>query len=276
MRCSYCHQRGHNKRTCPTLTARMKVRHDEHIAAGHTDTWAIQQYKDRIKPKGTKKANQRCGYCGEYGHTRRKCEKLQQDMDWYIMHHNVLVKVAHDYIVQSPVGIGSLFTTKENKWVGDDYKHFTEHLVLIDFRVTKEVKRSHFPITAVFRNIQNGWCHNMDIRPYVRDPSYGTGGGSYTPKLVAASTGIIPSSWVADNLVDIAEAKQLGFFRRDGRKDEDERNYQFTNRDRAKTYLESAEVNQSTWRYGDAINELFLLDPKNIRAKIFEDFKSGQ
>jgi len=275
MRCSYCHQRGHNKRTCPTLTARMKVRHDEHIAAGHTDTWAIQQYKDRIKPKGTKKANQQCGYCGDYGHTRRKCEKLQQDMDWYIMHHNVLVKVAHDYIVNSPVGIGSLFTTKESKWVGDDYKHFTEHLVLVDFRVTKEVKRGQFPIPAIFRNVQSGWHHNMDIRPYVRDPSYGTRMG-YTPKLVAASTGIIPSSWVADNLVDIAEAKQLGFFRRDGRKDEDERNYQFTNRDKAKTYLESAEVNQSSWRYGDAINELFLLDPKNIRAKMFEDFKSGQ
>ena len=90
------------------MTARMKRRHDDDIAEGHTDTWAIREYKDRINPKGTKKANQRCGYCGEYGHTRRKCEKLQQDMDWYIMHHNVLVKVAHDYIVQSPVGIGSL------------------------------------------------------------------------------------------------------------------------------------------------------------------------
>tara|TARA_E500000305_G_scaffold97996_1_gene89324 strand:- start:469 stop:1242 length:774 start_codon:yes stop_codon:yes gene_type:complete len=257
----------------------MKSRHDVDIEAGHTDTWAIQEYRDRINSKGTKKANQRCGYCGEYGHTRRKCEKLQQDMDWYIMHHNVLVKVAHDYIVNSPVGIGSLFTTKESKWFGDDYKHFTEHLVLIDFTITKEIKRGQFPITGVFRNTREGWHHKMDIRPYVKNPSRGLRAACYTgyvPKLVAASTGIIPSSWVADNLVDIAKAKQVGFFRRVGRKNEDYRNFRFSKRADAKSYLESSRADKSSWRYGASIKELEMLDPKNIRAKMFEDFKSGE
>ena len=273
MRCSYCNQRGHNRRTCPVLTARMKVRHDVDIEAGHTDTWAIQEYKDRIKPKGTKKANQRCGYCGEYGHTRRKCEKLQQDMDWYIMHHNVLVKVAHDYIVQSPVGIGSLFTIKESKWVEDDYKQFTTHLILTDFEVPLGIKQDEFPIYGALKEIQSGYNRRVDIRRYVKNPYYNPGG---VPQMVTASTGIVRSSWVADNLLDIAKTKQLGFFRRDGRRDTDRRHYYFARRDQAKRYLESAEVNTASWRYRDCTKELASLDPKNIRAKMFEDFKSGQ
>ena len=217
MRCSYCHQQGHNKRTCPVLTERMKRHHDVDVAAGKTDSWAIRQYKERINPKGTKKANQRCGYCGEYGHSRRKCEKLQQDMDWFIMHHNVLVKVAHDYIVQSPVGIGSLFTTTDQRWIEGEYKQITEHLVLTDFKVPLDIKQGQFAIHGVLKNVQSGYEHKMDIRPWVKNPSYKDRWG-YAPKLVAASAGIVPSSWVADNLVDIAKAKQLGFFRRVGSK----------------------------------------------------------
>ena len=56
MRCSYCHKRGHNRRTCPDLTMRMKVRADADIAAGHTDSYYIRQYQERIAPKGKKKS----------------------------------------------------------------------------------------------------------------------------------------------------------------------------------------------------------------------------
>ena len=249
------------------------MRHDVDIEAGHTDTWAIQEYRDRINPRGTKKANQQCGYCGDCGHTRRKCEKLQQDMDWYIMHHNVLVKVAHDYIVQSPVGIGSLFTTKKSRWVGDGYKHSTEHLVLTDFEVPLDIKQGEFSIYGVLKNFQSGYSHRADIRLYVKNPYYVTRLPSLT-QMVTASTGIMPSSWVADNLVDIARAKQLGFFRRMGSKDQDKRTCQFARRADAKRYLESAEVDTGSWRYREYTKELESLDPKNIRAKMFEDFKS--
>jgi hypothetical protein len=277
MRCSYCRQRGHNRRTCPVLTAQMKVRHDEHIAAGHTNTWAIQEYKDRIKPKGTKKVNQRCSYCGEYGHSRRKCEKLQQDMDWYIMHHNVLVKVAHDYIVSSPVGIGSLFFITDKRWVGDDYRQDREHLILTDFEVPLGIKKGEFAINGVLENVQSGYRQKIDVRNYVKNPSYYKDYKDrygWVPKLMSASTGIVPSSWVADNLMDIAKAKQLALFRRDGRKEEDKRNYVFGAREQAKRYLESGEVNSNSWQYREYTKELESLKPKNIRAKMFEDFKS--
>ena len=75
-------------------------------------------------------------------------------------------------------------------------------------------------------------------------------------------------------MVDIAKTKQLGFFRRDGRKHEDERNYLFAKRVQAKRYLESAEVDTGSWLYREYTKELENLDPKNIRAKMFEDFKS--
>ena len=74
MRCSYCHKRGHNRRTCPDLTQRMKARADIDIAAGHTDSYSIREYQARIAPKGKKKSQQTCGYCGEMGHTRRTCD----------------------------------------------------------------------------------------------------------------------------------------------------------------------------------------------------------
>tara|TARA_B100001093_G_scaffold503765_1_gene558609 strand:- start:686 stop:1447 length:762 start_codon:yes stop_codon:yes gene_type:complete len=253
----------------------MKRCHDEHIEAGHTDTWAIQRYRDRISPKGTKKANQQCGYCGEYGHTRRKCEVLQKDMNWYVVHHNILVKVAHDYIVTSPVGIGSLFTSTVRRWINGEPVQVTEHLVLTDFEIPLDIKKGQFAIYAILKSIQQGTKDKWNVREWVKNPTF-QDRWSAAPKLVAPHTGIVPSSWVADNSIDIAEAKQLGFFRRVGRNSEDKRNHQLARRDQAKRYLESAEVDTGSWRYKNYTEELESFEPKNIRAKMFKDFKSGE
>ncbi len=153
MRCSHCHQRGHNKRTCPVLTKQMKVRHDIDIEAGHTDTWAIQEYRDRISPKGTKKGTQQCGYCGDYGHTRRKCEMLRKDKEWFVVQHNAHLRVAHDYIVSSPVGIGSLFRWKKQEYNYNTGEYDTSHemLVLTGFSVAPVVKQDGFAIHATLQ-----------------------------------------------------------------------------------------------------------------------------
>ena len=158
MRCSYCHQRDHNKRTCSVLTKRLKERHDTDIEAGHTNTWAIQQYKDRIAPKGKKVSSQQCGYCGDYGHTRRKCEVLQKDKEWFVVHHNVNLRVAHDYIVQSPVGIGSLFRLKEQLYNYNTGEYDTSHemLVLTGFSVPPIIKQDGFKIFATLQHPTTG------------------------------------------------------------------------------------------------------------------------
>ena len=100
-RCSYCYTHGHNKRTCPKLTAKLKERADAAIAAGNPDSWVVEKYKERIAPKkkkGQKLGNMVCGYCFGVGHTRRKCEAMERDKVIYEKHHNMVLRVVRDYI----------------------------------------------------------------------------------------------------------------------------------------------------------------------------------
>ena len=41
MRCGYCYKQGHNRRTCPDLTKRMKDRADAAIARGEPDHFFV-------------------------------------------------------------------------------------------------------------------------------------------------------------------------------------------------------------------------------------------
>ena len=279
MRCSYCHQRGHNRRTCPVLTARMKVRHDEDIAAGHTDTWAIKEYKDRINPKGTKKANQRCGYCGEYGHTRRKCEVLRKDKEWFVVHHNAHLRVAHDYIVSSPVGIGSLFRCEKQEYNYNTYEYVSTSmmLVLTGFSTAPVIKQDGFKILATLQHPNKGWKRTVDVRQYVKNPDYMSDWRSEAT-LLAPSRGAVPSDWIQSQSITFEEASKLDYFKRVGRKKADHRDYDFRNIDRVRGVIEkyppSADDRYDLHAHAKA--ELAQYTPEHNRVKLFADFKSGE
>ena len=69
MRCSYCHQQGHNRTTCPTL---------KEYCEKHPDSWTARKEKNRAEKKKAQLATRGprlCGFCKEAGHTRRKCVK---------------------------------------------------------------------------------------------------------------------------------------------------------------------------------------------------------
>lgn len=279
MRCSHCYQRGHNKRTCPVLTKRLKERHDADIEEGHTETWAIQQYKNRIAPKGTKKANQQCGYCGEYGHTRRKCEVLRKDKEWFVVNHNAHLRVAHDYIVSSPIGIGSLFKLTEQNYnyhVGD-YETSHEMLVLTDFLVAPLVKQGGFKIFATLQHPTTGRKRQVDVREYVRNPDHGKGWRNH-PTLLTPSCGIVPSGWIQSQTVTLASASKLDYFRRVGRKDEDHRAWIFSSIDRSREMLEKYEPSPDDRfdHHGRAKEDLEKYTPEHNRVSLFKDFKSGE
>ncbi len=175
MRCRYCYKRGHNRRTCPDLTKRMKERADDAIARGETDSYYIRQYQERIAPKGKKVSSQQCGYCGEYGHTRRKCEMLRKDKEWFVVHHNAHLRVAHDYIVSSPVGIGSLFRLKEHNYNYNtgEYENIFSMMVLTGFKVFPVVKQDGFAIHATLQCPSTGKDKTVNVRHYVQNPAYG-------------------------------------------------------------------------------------------------------
>ena len=279
MRCSYCYQRGHNKRTCPVFTERLKRRHDDDIAEGHTNTWAIQQYKDRIAPKGTKKANQQCGYCGDYGHTRRKCEVLRKDKEWFVVHHNAHLRVAHDYIVSSPVGIGSLFRWKKQEYNYNTAEYYTIHemVVLTGFSIPPIIKQDGFKILATLQHPIKGWKHTVDVRQYVQNPDYASKWRDH-PTLLTPSRGVVPSGWIQSQSITLASANKLEYFKRVGSKQEDRRGYAFSTIDRTREllekYLPSADDPYDC--HGRAKAELAQYTPEHNRVKLFADFKSGE
>ena len=91
--CRHCYQRGHNKRTCPDYTEKLRGYAQNEVTAGEgQDGYWHQQYAKRTgtwvdgtcakeQKKGRRDAGQkrRCTYCGKQGHNRRSCETLVAD-----------------------------------------------------------------------------------------------------------------------------------------------------------------------------------------------------
>ena len=118
VRCSYCFQTGHNRRTCPELsefTARQwrnaKSNYERALNDGKTEM--VDLYKRRMDnyadlyakrtgrdvatgndivmtkeakkvAKAKRMASVRCSYCGNTGHTRRTCQDLKDDKQVYL------------------------------------------------------------------------------------------------------------------------------------------------------------------------------------------------
>ncbi len=274
MRCGYCYQTGHNKRTCPKKTPALKKRHDFSIEAGETDSYWIRQYQERIAP-GKKASQQTCGYCRERGHTRRKCEALKGDMDWFVQHHNEHVRVAHDYIVNSPVGIGSLFSQKKQ-----DYNYNTASM--------KPATKSWSYWLLGGSSYQAGWVRDqryfadpatgrsvgINVRDYVINPDYTNGSWRNEPTLLLSSRGVA-SGWIAEQTITIAQAKNHDYFKRTGRKNDDSRNYDFIRIARPERSRKVSSFCDDRYDHR-GVKRLAQYTAAHNRAKIFEDFKSGQ
>ena len=255
--CRYCWTGGHNRRTCPALTERMKQRAESAIEQGYPDHDFVKEYQERIAPKGKKKSQQTCGYCEEKGHTRRKCDVLQKDKEWFAKHHNEHVRLAHDYIVSSPIGIGSLFKRKIRRYdySNGEYKCTTGICILTGFEYKKRVVSGNMFIYAILTDPASGCIIPIDLRNYVINPEYGQQYSSGTT-LFSRDTQTIPSDWVFNQSVTVDTLASHPYFCRIGHKREDLRSGLFRDRDQASTKILE--------RYTVAYN----------RVNIFEDFKS--
>ncbi len=230
-------------------------------------------------PQRERKRSQQCGYCGDYGHTRRKCEVLRKDKEWFVVHHNAHLRVAHDYIVSSPVGIGSLFRWKKQEYNYNTGEYETSHemLVLTGFSVAPVIKQDGFKIVATLQHPNEGWKQTIDVRQYVRNPEYATSWRN-EPTLLSPTRGVVPSDWIGDQSITLATASQLDYFKRVGRKQDDHRDYAFRSIARTREILEKypPSVDDQYDHHGRAKAELAQYTPEHNRVKLFEDFKSGQ
>lgn len=102
--CSYCSQKGHNRRGCPKLK--------KYIAENPTSYYALKQ-----KQKAA--TERRCSYCREGGHTRRTCTVIVSDRVTLTAQLAAQRKDCLALMVEHGVGVGALLLARRAYWNND-------------------------------------------------------------------------------------------------------------------------------------------------------------
>jgi len=107
VRCSYCHDRGHNKSSCPEYAARIeKLRKNF-----GDDHYQVTAY-DRKKAKRSAGAKDRkCSYCDSKGHNRATCPELRAHILESQAKTAAFRKVMLERMKALGVGVGTILST---------------------------------------------------------------------------------------------------------------------------------------------------------------------
>ena len=97
-RCTWCHESGHNRRTCPKKKEYIKNNPD----SPHAKAWAAHDaiVKDRVKTSSKKRT---CRYCEEKGHNARTCSVKKSHRESLVG----LCKRANEYMVLTSYKVGA-------------------------------------------------------------------------------------------------------------------------------------------------------------------------
>ncbi len=127
--CSYCYERGHNRRSCPKITENVQREYDEARQwlanaendpdSNNVDYWIKRldgHAKELMKRTGVdprtgekvKKNNTTCGYCYEQGHNRRSCPKRKADRAAAIASTAAMRAAASEYVKARGIGVGAI------------------------------------------------------------------------------------------------------------------------------------------------------------------------
>jgi len=146
VRCSNCYNSGHNRRSCPDLTAEALAdyKHYTRLVEDHSDRYEDAErwirraeisksvYIKRTgldpdtgeKIKSAKSArlkSMRCGYCEQLGHTRRTCETIKRDFQVFVASSKIQREQELRKLQESGIGVGSLVMT--NSWDGNNLRY---------------------------------------------------------------------------------------------------------------------------------------------------------
>ena len=127
VRCGYCCQRGHNRRSCPSYTATVQRHYqnakDSGIASDITYYAAQVAKRTGVNPetgnarsRRNESMGRRCSYCREYGHTRRTCGSLKDDHRNYRRMASVVRRDMLARMQEHGFGVGSLVTLAVSCW----------------------------------------------------------------------------------------------------------------------------------------------------------------
>ena len=278
-RCRVCWQEGHNRRTCPTLTKRMKDRADRLIEQGFPDHYLVKEYQERIAPKGKKISQQTCGYCQEKGHTRRTCEVLAADKQWFASYHNEKVKVAYEYFNAMPFGIGSLFQGMREQYNGtkNAWENVRSTCVMTNFYIRKNVGTHSMQIHGILKDFASGTQYEINLREYVKNPDY-AGSWSAPYKLVAPCKEPVPSTWLSENVISLADCDKHPYFVRTGNKNNDTREWDFRRIQQKRDIVEGKHGHYPPSEHQIEVAKTYLreLSAEGQRERIFKDFENDQ
>jgi len=151
VRCSYCHQRGHNRRSCPRLTKAIQRRYEEAVKSNekyNAKYWGDQLGKRTGTNPHTGEANVKrrreygrtCSYCRESGHNRRKCPHIAADKAAMVKATATMRRSLLSLLRASGCVPGAMVTSKVVPWSSDV---FPALILGIDWAVFDAYSMSH-------------------------------------------------------------------------------------------------------------------------------------
>ena len=144
--CRWCYEKGHNRRTCPEYTQRIKERAESEVEGNKTreskSTYLQEEYADRTKAdtlldgtpyerakQGSGIGTRRCSYCALTSHNRRTCKDFVARKQDYLSGVVTYRKDIAKTIEKVGLGIGSLITVQPR--YERDFDEGRNHLYLI-------------------------------------------------------------------------------------------------------------------------------------------------
>ena len=136
--CSHCYNRGHNRRSCPSLKEYVK---------DNPDSYTARRFKDRQARAKTRT----CGYCKETGHNRKTCADRKTDLQRAGKVNAEWRGKGVDYLTTTGLGIGSVvqWGHRTGLVVGFDW-------VNANFRSTTQDWEGSFLLVKSFEKLMQG------------------------------------------------------------------------------------------------------------------------
>ena len=107
VRCSYCHQSGHNKSSCPSRKERI-----EELRAVHGDDfYTVRMYDLKEKRRKEGGSSRTCSYCSQGGHNRSTCTALKGHMAETKVKNSEFRKAVYERLCANGIGIGALVSS---------------------------------------------------------------------------------------------------------------------------------------------------------------------
>ena len=145
--CRWCYNEGHNRRTCPEYTERLKNRAESEVKSNEqydTDsTYQQIDYANRIKADvlldGTphereKQTNgigvRRCSYCALTDHNRRTCKEFKESKVKFVERTKLYRELMVETLIKKGIGIGALMASpsvfEDNPTRGEAHMYMVE------------------------------------------------------------------------------------------------------------------------------------------------------